>query len=190
MDYETREAATAGKVILFLSGALIGSALSYFFTKRYYSKKADEGVADVLERFGNKDIPEEAMQAMHDCGVELMPNEDLVVYHKALETVSPPEDYSKDDIPVELDEDDFIQDDDYDKETIIYYKKNDVLTDQYDRVLDVNDIFKDQSLFDSFLTKGTDVCYMRNNYLKTDYEVVFEDQDAPETALREGDIDD
>lgn len=193
---------SAKKALIFLSGALIGSALSYYFTKRHYQKIVDRDVEDVMERF-EKDIQkEEVPEDKPVCHVlDMSSREDKVIYGEALKKSSqfPPEDYTKDDNAIELDEEDFVEDDDYDKETIIYYTKNDVLTDQYDRVIDIKDIFKDDAInmidgstmsLKEFAKRGGDIGYIRNRYLRTDYEVCFEDQDAPETALREGDLND
>lgn len=207
MVNEKIQSSAVETTFIFLCGALIGSAVSYYYTKKFYSKKADEGVAEVLERFGNKDIPEEedASEKIVFAGdvVELrsiIPNSVVEKYEAAKsKPMSPPEDYSKEDKSEELDEDDFVQDDDYDKETVIYYKNNEVLTDQFDRVIDVKDIFNEDAILmldgtisslKAFSERGKDVGYVRNRYFKTDYEICFENQDAPETALREGDLND
>lgn len=194
---------SAKKALIFLSGALIGSALSYYFTKRHYQKIVDRDVEDVMERFEKeKDISKEVPEDKPVCHVfDMSSGEDRAIYGEALKKSSqfPPEDYTKDDNAEELDQEDFVEDDDYDKETIIYYTKNDVLTDQYDRVIDIKDIFKDDAInmidgstmsLKEFAKRGGDIGYIRNRYLRTDYEVCFEDQDAPETALREGDLND
>ncbi len=201
MDYEASDATK--KALIFLSGALLGSALSYFFTKRHYQKIVDRDVEDVMERFEKeKDISKEVPEDKPVCHVlDMSSGEDRTIYGEALKKSSqfPPEDYTKDDNAEELDQEDFVEDDDYDKETIIYYTKNDVLTDQYDRVIDIKDIFKDDAInmidgstmsLKEFAKRGGDIGYIRNRYLRTDYEVCFEDQDAPETALREGDLND
>lgn len=182
---------SAGKVSLsFLAGGAIGSLITYFFTKRYYAKKADEAINSVTERFTEpkRTVIEE---------VKVTPDVDKVT--KMVEEVAQdifkekgPSEAPTDGEPYVISVDEFVEDDEYDKETLIYYEKDEVLSDQYDHMLFLEDIFGTAwpFLLPHFGDDDEDVLYCRNPKVKTDYEVVMEHKYSPETCMPEGDEDD
>ena len=168
----------------FLVGALIGAGIAHIFTKRYYAKKADEAVADVVERFSKTT---DNMVAELDTATAILADatEDLRV-GLAKETQTTEND------PYVISVSEYTDDDDYDKETLIFYDGNQVLSDQYDHELDISALF---GIHWPFLATHVgedeeDILYVRNPKLKTDYEICWEHKSAPEYVMKEGDEDD
>lgn len=173
-----------GKVSLsLLIGAGIGSAITYYFTKRYYSKKADEAINSVMSRFSiekNKEKKDISMDCSTVVGVAIG------------KEPTPSETPTNDDSPYAISVDEYLENDDYDKETLIYYDQDEVLTDQYDHMLFLEAIFGTSwpFLVPHIGEDDEDVLYCRNPKLKTDYEIVIEHKISPEYAIPEGDEDD
>lgn len=168
----------------FLVGALVGAGIAHIFTKRYYAKKADEAVADVVERF-LKTTDDTVTELNTTTAVLVNATEDLRV--GCGDEASP----TKED-PYVISVSEYTDDDDYDKETLIFYDGNQVLSDQYDHELDISALF---GIHWPFLVTHVgedeeDILYVRNPKLKTDYEICWEHKSAPEYVTKEGDEDD
>ena len=183
---------SAGKVsAAFLIGGTVGSLITYYFTKRYYAKKADEAINSVTERFTE---PKRTVIA------EVKVNQDDTdKVTKFIEEVSKdifkekgPSESPTDGEPYVITVDEYVEDDEYDKETLIYYEKDGVLSDQYDNRLFLEDIFGTAwpFLLPHFGDDDEDILYCRNQKVKTDYEIVMKHRVAPETCLPEGGEDD
>ena len=183
---------SAGKVSLsFLAGGAIGSLITYFFTKRYYAKKADEAINSVTERF-----TEPKRTVIAEVKVD---QEDSDRVTKFVEEVAKdifkekgPSEAPTDGEPYVITVDEYVEDDEYDKETLIYYETDSVLSDQFDNRLILEDIFGTAwpFLLPHFGDDDEDILYCRNPRVKTDYEIVMEHHAAPETCLLKGDEDD
>ena len=189
----SNETSATGKIFLsFLIGGTIGSLITYHFTKRYYSKKADEAINSVTERFTE---PKRTIIAE----VKVTPDKEKItdVVKEAVDDFLVPKEKGPSEAPTDIgvyaiSVDEFVDDDEYDKETLIYYEKDQVLSDQYDHQLFVQDIFGYNwpVLCSHFGDDDEDVLYCRNPKIKTDYEVVMEHKASPETCIPEGDEDD
>lgn len=178
--FETNGKAAAA----FLVGALVGAGIAHVFTKRYYAKKADEAVADVVERF-SKMADDTAAELNTATAVLVNATEDLRAGRG--DKISPTEED-----PYVIGVSEYTDDDEYDKETLIFYAGNQVLSDQYDHELDISDLF---GIHWPFLATHVgedeeDILYVRNPKLKIDYEICWEHKSAPEYVTKEGDEDD
>lgn len=172
----------AQMIFSFVGGFAAGSLIAYFVTKKYYRDLADKEVADVTDRFVNRVTK----------AIVGKPTETVVPIHQEPEK-GPQEDPSPDDEPYVIDVEDFANDIDNDKETLIYYVKDEVLTDQWDHVLPAQDILGKIDIAKYVLDPEKvedDTLYVRNESLSTDYEIYFEHKESPPTALMEGDLDD
>ena len=188
MEFETSTASdtiqTTWKVSLsFLIGAGIGAALAHYLTKRYYSKKADEGVKEVLERF----------DPVHH--LEETPNEkkNETVKAEPIKEPSPSEWPVGDETPYAITLAEYTDNEEYDKEDgLVYYEGDDTLTDKYDHIIETRTVFGDafDELSEHFGDDEKDILYLRNPRLKVDYEICLEHTETPEYILREGDLDD
>lgn len=172
----------------FIFGAVLGSAITYYFTKKHYRKIADEEVKSVVDSFDKNSN-------------EVLVKSDKVAFSSEIESLKGvltlDSDSPKDDTPDESEPeviflDDYVNDEEYDKETLIYYEEDGVLTDQYDHVMVLSDIFGQKIAEGDFVKMfpKDDLLYLRNKSLLIDYEICLEHTHSPETALMEGDIDD
>lgn len=181
-SFEIDTCKATGKMALsFLIGGVVGAAISYYLTKRYYSKLAEKGVADVLERFDRK--PEEEPKEVKDIPI---PAPVQVEY-------GPSENPTNDDEPYPIPMNEYTDNDEYDKEDgLVYYEGDDTLTDKYDHILDSHQIFGDsfEELLEHFGDDEKDILYLRNPRMRTDYEICMEHCNAPDYVLMEGDLDD
>lgn len=178
--FETNGKAAAA----FLVGALIGAGIAHIFTKRYYAKKADEAVADVVERFSK--ITDDAAAELNTATAVLVNATDDLRAGR-VDEMSPTEED-----PHVISVSEYTDNDEYDKETLIFYDGNQVLSDPYDHELDISALF---GIHWPFLATHVgedeeDILYVRNPKLKTDYEICWEHKSAPEYVTKEGDEDD
>lgn len=181
----------------FIFGAALGSAITYYFTKKHYRKIADKEVKSVIESFDNIKTDADGIctgkLVEGTVGALTISSDEM----KDLLISAATDNYPKDDVPDESDPeviflDDFVNDEEYDKETLIYYEDDGVLTDQYDNVIALGDVFGEKIASGDFVKMfpKDDLLYLRNKSLLTDYEICLEHTHSPETALMEGDIDD
>lgn len=182
-EIDTRKA--TGKMALsFLIGGVVGAAISYYLTKRYYSKLAEKGVAEVLERFTPEHV-EEPKEVVKD--IPVTNNVPVMIEH------GPSENPTNDDEPYPIPMNEYTDNDEYDKEDgLVYYEGDDTLTDKYDHILDSHQIFGDsfEELLEHFGDDEKDILYLRNPRMRTDYEICMEHCNAPDYVLMEGDLDD
>lgn len=173
------EALAINPIIAFVSGLLIGGVATYFATRKRIKENANKEIEEVRMVFSNIKKKEEKP-------VEKQEEAPKVELEKPIK-VKPHE--PSDDVPFVIPLETFVEDDDYEKDILIFYEEDGVLTDQFDHVLEVNDILNDE-LLKRFGEEEEDMLYVRNNKFMTDYEIVLEHKSSPPTALAEGDEDD
>lgn len=188
MERQSNEAVlAAGSVIGFVLGTVVGGLVTYFATKNKIQAKADaeiEEVRDIYEKMTlehNKEKKKEEEPVKND--------KVKVMHHRILTESEKKDEESKKAKPRIIPMESFVEDEAYDKETLIYYEEDGVLTDQYDHVLDVDMTIGKESL-NHFGEEEEDILYVRNDKLMIDYDVVLEHRASPPTALAEGDEDD
>lgn len=164
----------------FVVGGVVGSLVTLKYAEKKYRKIADEEVESVKAEFSkNKKI------FMDEVKTEVLANvakekPDILNYSSILNK----EGYAdkkestiasdKDTEPYQIHEARFGEFEDYSLETLKYYSSNDIFTDDLDETLedlsvipadDIREFFKEH--------KGKDCVYIRNEKLKTDYEVLL-----------------
>lgn len=160
MDAEQTNSMASGSasmIFVFLAGGLLGSLATYYILKRRWKDEKEAEINDVVKYY-------DEMMKQHD---EVDPFDvKLVIEH-------PKEDVSPEDSPYKITVEEYVEDMDFNKETVVYYEKDSVLADMYDKMLMIHDTIGDDILnnpdyFDD------DVVYCRNPKLGIDYEVVLE----------------
>lgn len=73
-------------------------------------------------------------------------------------------------------------DEGYEKETLIYFQDG-YLTDEYLHVIDDGKEILGPDFELHFGDHGDDACYVRNDFTKTDYEVLYDERDFEEVKL-------
>lgn len=155
----------------FIVGAALGSVATWKIVKTKYEQIADEEIQSVKERFSYK--KEEATTVEED---EPDPVHDISEYKEIVEDSG----YSGEkggtmtmDRPYVISPDEFDDNDDYEKETLTYYADK-VLTDiMDDKIENVDDVVGLESLT-HFGEYEADSVYVRNDILKTDYEICLD----------------
>ncbi len=141
-------------VFIFLAGAGVGAGATWYFVKKHYEKKADEEIADVVNRFK---VYKDALQEESESGEtkynrpnpsynreENGKSDDDTVYGNSEEELS---NGVIDDIPNEkegtapyvISEEEFGENEDYDQKTLFWYYRDNILATDED--LEVEDKF-------------------------------------------------
>lgn len=191
------------KIILSgLFGAAVGSLITYFVVRKIERKKVDKEIESVVKAFTetSQSNSEENQLFSTSAIMGIDFNESAWDINK----VSPKEEIPLNKIPEIITQEQYTDDDDYDKETIIYYAKNNALADQLDRIVEIEDVIGKENL--SYFGKeplyfkdgsktfvdsdDPDLLYVRNYDLMTDYEIILDkDKFIPETTLASGEED-
>lgn len=164
----------------FVLGGVVGSLVTLKYAEKKYRKIADEEVESVKAEFSkNKKI------FMDEVKTEVLANvakekPDILNYSSILNK----EGYAdkkestaakdKDTEPYQIHEARFGEFEDYSLETLKYYSSNDIFTDDLDETLEDLSVIPADDIREYFKEhKGTDCVYIRNEKLKTDYEVLL-----------------
>ena len=191
MERQSYEAVLAtGSVIAFFVGTAVGGLVTYFATKNRIRAKADEEIEEVRDIYEKMTLEHKKKEeSVSKESAKVKPSlEDI--YGKYVASANSKESKEpKKEKPRIISMASYAEDEAYDKETLIFYEEDGVLTDQYDHVLDVDMTIGRESL-NHFGEEEEDILYVRNDKLMTDYDVVLEHRASPPTALAEGDEDD
>lgn len=187
MERQIEEKVVAGSVIGFIIGAVVSGLTTYFATKKKIKAKADEEIEEVRDIYEKMTLEHSKEKKKEEVPVKNYKVQ--AMHHRILTESEKKVEESKKDIPEIIPIESFVEDDDYDKETLIFYEEDGVLTDQYDHVIGLNETIGEEAL-NHFGEEEEDIVYVRNNKLMIDYEVILEHKASPPTALAEGDEDD
>ena len=169
---------TLSKVLIFASGAIVGSVVTWKYLKTKYEQIANAEIESIKNYYGvTKHVETEVAPVQNDSKPETVkqPSPDVIEYRKiagryydttgepkpvasAVEGpyVIPPEEYG------ELD---------YEQVSLIYFA-DEVLTDEcYDPVTSINETVGREALR-SFGLYEDDAVHVRNDELKKDYEIL------------------
>lgn len=175
---------------IFIAGAAIGSAATWYYTKRYYEKITQEEIDDVKAKFSYKVPSEEPKEKKEDSqdqkAVADIAREKPSVseYAKKLskegytnysnsEGEKTKEKYFGDSEskPYVISPDEFRSDEDYDVISLTYYADH-ILADENDEIVeDVEDSVGFESLT-HFGEYEDDSVFVRNDRLKVEYEIL------------------
>lgn len=173
--------------LAFIFGVGVGALATWRVAKGYYEKIADEEIESVKETFSKraKDTTgtiastavANAIKTVDD-GIRNMSEASI----KAARTIAeytnyaapaPQNDYGYSDVPVIIEDEEFGQDEMYDKRTLTYYKDG-VLADIYDNPVEFDEVVGEGNR-EKFMDPEDNVIYIRNDEYQTYYEVVIED---------------
>lgn len=177
-------------VLIFAAGAVVGSAVTYKLLRDKFEKIANEEIESVKEMYRemNQEEDEEPDPEIEQKKADL---DELHKYRKVLEesrylaeNENAEEEEDDVDKPYPLDDpDEFGELDGYNTE-ILYYYADGVLTDDFDNIIeDVNGVVGEDSL-KLFKTISEDTIYVRNDRLKTDYEILRDHSTYAEASGR------
>jgi len=184
-------------IFFFAIGAAIGATVTYFYTVSKEREKNERDIAE-LKAYYNNEFKEKIAQkhektAKNDENspkIELQNSNDNSEnqYEKVIESVK--EENSspvlKVDPPKEnrviISGDEFLEDDEYDKETLYYFEEDEVFSDpEYVVVPDGINLVGKENL-DHVGMFEDNVLYVRNELFGKDYEVIFHDQAYSDVA--------
>lgn len=171
------------KIVIFTAGAAIGSAVTYKLIKTKYETIANDEIEEIREYYKSKeeDTEEEPKQEpaiAENVKVESKPN---VVNYAAMvnnmgyDTSDKTEDrpvVEEADLPYEIAPDEYSEFEDYSYFSFTYYDDGFVADDNDEIVEDVDDIIGNDLLERFKEDPDLDSIYVRNDALKSDYEIL------------------
>lgn len=175
------------KVIVFVAGAVIGSAVTYKFVKNKYERITQEEIDSVKETYAHKNLGENVGKDFTE-DREVIKNEvreikDIVDSEvNRLKTILDENgyvDYSTPKgkeattmNPYVISPDEFSENEDYETESLTYYLDG-ILADDRNNIIDIDVVVGRESL-NHFGEYEDDSVFVRNEELKTDYEILLD----------------
>lgn len=173
---------TLSKIFIFAVGAAIGSAVTWKLIKDTYSRRAEEAIADMKEYLENK--TDKNNEVEDDIENQDQPEtEEIYVRKEQSELFAKTSLYRTTDAVKEVDTltepyviaPEEFGECDYDTESLTYYADG-VLTDDCDNpVSDIENTVGLEAL-NSFGEYEDDSVFVRNDRLKTDYEILLDER--------------
>ena len=185
---------TLSKILIFASGAAIGSVVTWKIVTDRYSQIIEEELESIKNEI-LEELEEEDDDAEDDIQEEVKPaTEYKTTYDNIVEKagyrnysnrtpakqVIPEEEKKEEEIedmggPYVISPDDFDEHDDYEVVSLVYYSDK-VLTDEDDNVIeDVEGMVGEESL-NHFGEYEDDSVFVRNDERKTDYEILLDER--------------
>lgn len=195
------------KFLIFLAGAAAGSLITWYFTKKYYRKKTDEEVNDVVAHFRNaytreveepRRVQQEAERQQRESW-----QEQKKAYYKISQQYQPPdepvpevgyypephphEDYNP---PYEVTEEQVLDmmrmNDEWEQVELTYYEADDVVVEDREQMENWSEYVGPVSS-KCFNSQG--LYFVRNEKYKVDYEIHYEpgnfgDTDDPDFGYK------
>lgn len=185
---------TLSKILIFASGAAIGSVVTWKIVTDRYSQIIEEELEsiknEILEELEEEDDVEDDIQEE----VESSETDDKMLYGDIIKKggyknysnrtpakqVIPEEEKKEEEIedmggPYVISPDDFDEHDDYEVVSLVYYSDK-ILTDEDDNIIeDVERMVGEESL-NHFGEYEDDSVFVRNDERKTDYEILLDER--------------
>lgn len=166
------------KLVVFTTGAIIGSVATWLYVKDKYKKIADEEIASVKEVLG-RNHPKEDSEEMEPEDISLeekmakIRTAEAIVNRYNYATQKPKEEKPMfDDAPYMISPDEFGEIEDYNTVSLTYYADG-VLTDEDDEPLDDAEDLVGEDYVDHFGEHDDIGVFVRNDALRTDYEILY-----------------
>ena len=172
-------------MFIFAAGAAIGSAVAWFYAKKYYEKIANdeidsmkEWLARRVEEQDEREEPDEAQTPDETAESAEEPEDDRATYEEKVEQLSynnyyhgPTKEVDGMDEPYVIKPEIFGEEDDYEEVSLTYYADG-VLCDERDnRITDIaGTVGEDYA--EHFGDYEDDSVFVRNDRLKTDFEIL------------------
>ena len=177
------------KILIFAAGAAIGSAVTWKLVKTKYEQIANEEIESVKEFFGRGKNKEEESEEFYEVFADGVLKEVEKIceengYTNYSNTKKEEEEMDID-APYVITPEEFGELDDYETETLTYYKDK-VLADDWDnKIENVDDLVGEESLT-HFGEYEENSVYVRNDTTKTDYEILLDERNFSDVRPMEG----
>ena len=174
------------KALTFIGGAVIGSLVSWYFTKKKYETLAENEIAKMREgyRQKNKELAERARIkpdisevvkdriTIHQEDVDLAEKEENLIAKYAEESEPTGEENisPNDDVIEFIDDGEFASMNGYEKVNLVLYEDDVLANEISDDIVLVEDTVGQQAI-DDFKHYNPEAFYVRNNQLMTEYEI-------------------
>lgn len=174
------------KAFIFIGGAITGSLVSWYFTKKKYETLAENEIAKMREgyRKKNKELAERARIkpdisevtkdrfTIHKEDVDLDEKEENLIAKYAEESEPTGEENisPNDDIIEFIDDGEFASMNGYEKVNLVLYEDDVLANEISDDIVLVEDTVGQQAI-DDFKHYNPEAFYVRNNQLMTEYEI-------------------
>ena len=168
--------------IAFAVGAAIGSAATWYFLKTKYENYIQEEVESIKAYYGEKyGEPKKTVTVKEEVVVEKQPTKTMREYAQEIakqrydtqrEFAEAMED-ERITYPRVISPDEFTEYDDYYVASLTYFQADNILCDDEGHILDIDETIGVESL-DHFGEYEDDCVHVRNNELRTDYEVLLD----------------
>lgn len=174
------------KALIFIGGAVTGSLVSWYFTKKKYETLAENEIAKMREgyRQKNKELAERArikpdisavvkdQITIHKDDVDLSEKEENLIAKYAEESEPTGEENisPNDDVIEFIDDSEFASMNGYEKVNLVLYEDDVLANEMSDDIVLVEDTVGQQAI-DDFKHYNPEAFYVRNNQLMTEYEI-------------------
>ena len=174
------------KALIFIGGAVTGSLISWYFTKKKYETLAENEIAKMREgyRQKNKELAERARVkpnisevvndrlTIHKDDVDLSEKEENLIAKYAEESEPTGEENisPNDDVIEFIDDSEFASMNGYEKVNLVLYEDDVLANEMSDDIVLVEDTVGQQAI-DDFKHYNPEAFYVRNNQLMTEYEI-------------------
>lgn len=174
------------KALIFIGGAVTGSLVSWYFTKKKYETLAENEIAKMREgyRQKNKELAERARVkpnisevvndrlTIHKDDVDLSEKEENLIAKYAEESEPTGEENisPNDDVIEFIDDSEFASMNGYEKVNLVLYEDDVLANEMSDDIVLVEDTVGQQAI-DDFKHYNPEAFYVRNNQLMTEYEI-------------------
>lgn len=195
-------------VLIFLGGVVVGGGATYLYLDKRFNDRLDREVEDVKSYYAAKNADEQVEEAeelneeVEPSNLTLenipkdkascdIPEEEKAEYEKLLKKTDYAKKAAKKKSPKKkeeiLEKEPYIIDADtyyekkskYDKRVLTYYEKDDVFVEDDENIVKDGYIIVGKENMDPINFKEYDsTIYVRNEDLKTDFEVIFEDEET------------
>ena len=174
------------KALIFIGGAITGSLVSWYFTKKKYETLAENEIAKMREgyRQKNKELAERArikpdisdvvkdQITIHKDDVDLAEKEENLIakYSEESEPTGEENISPNDDVIEFIDDSEFASMNGYEKVNLVLYEDDVLANEMSDDIVLVEDTVGQQAI-DDFKHYNPEAFYVRNNQLMTEYEI-------------------
>ena len=174
------------KALIFIGGAVTGSLVSWYFTKKKYETLAENEIAKMREgyRQKNKELAERArikpdisevvkdQITIRQEDVDLSEKEEKLIAKYAEESEPTGEENisPNDDVIEFIDDSEFASMNGYEKVNLVLYEDDVLANEMSDDIVLVEDTVGQQAI-DDFKHYNPEAFYVRNNQLMTEYEI-------------------
>lgn len=174
------------KALIFIGGAVTGSLVSWYFTKKKYETLAENEIAKMREWYRQKnkelanrarikpDISEVTKDriTIHQEDVDLTEKEENLIAKYAEESEPTGEENisPNDDVIEFIDDSEFASMNGYEKVNLVLYEDDVLANEMSDDIVLVEDTVGQQAI-DDFKHYNPEAFYVRNNQLMTEYEI-------------------